>query len=274
MARRRLRRQRFPVQQVPAVPRRHYPRLGFHPRLSLHCAPGRCLRFPRCLPAPLRVAGHDLLHVHRVAGIPDCHRTGPPRAAASAFRPASKPPPHRPVPPVRIRPPCDAGPLSRVRRPARPRTRMKNRLLNLLAILSLLLCVTAAAMWARSYRERLPLARHDFGSRGARVEVSTGKLYFCKDITGPARYVYPQVFASTGFAGFGYGDSTLGSWVSVPIWFVLLIATLVCFASWRYARRRPAAGLCRACGYDLRATLQRCPECGTQGATDTTPRVS
>jgi len=54
-----------------------------------------------------------------------------------------------------------------------------------------------------------------------------------------------------------------GFW-SVPIWplaCISLIPWAIRTARHRILRRRP--GFCRECGYDLRATPDQCPECGT-----------
>lgn len=43
---------------------------------------------------------------------------------------------------------------------------------------------------------------------------------------------------------------------------VLIALLLVSFVELRRREERAAAGQCRACGYDLRASPARCPECG------------
>lgn len=53
--------------------------------------------------------------------------------------------------------------------------------------------------------------------------------------------------------------------VSVPIWMPIALLLILPLARgralWR-RRQRLRAGLCVACGYDLRATTNLCPECG------------
>jgi len=62
----------------------------------------------------------------------------------------------------------------------------------------------------------------------------------------------------------------LGRWhwleVGVPLWMIEVVLSLpLVLWAWQIVRdrRRPKPGICPNCGYDLRASPQRCPECGT-----------
>jgi len=62
----------------------------------------------------------------------------------------------------------------------------------------------------------------------------------------------------------------VGYWteVAVPYWFLALLFLSFPFARWlppairQFNRRSQISNVCRTCGYDLRATPDRCPECG------------
>jgi hypothetical protein len=63
-----------------------------------------------------------------------------------------------------------------------------------------------------------------------------------------------------------YTYKSSGFRVTFPYWFACAILGIMPFLwlmrVWRAAHRR-ARGLCSVCGYDLRASKDRCPECGT-----------
>jgi hypothetical protein len=56
----------------------------------------------------------------------------------------------------------------------------------------------------------------------------------------------------------------------IPYWLLLAVASPRSVRWWRERRlrirRTAAAGLCASCGYDLRHSPDRCPECGTTPA--------
>ncbi len=71
--------------------------------------------------------------------------------------------------------------------------------------------------------------------------------------------------------GWNFNRSVLGHGsehrqrVCIPYWFLTALTGLLCVQCFHRRARmggRSAAGRCRSCGYDLRASPTRCPECG------------
>ena len=159
--------------------------------------------------------------------------------------------------------------------------RLGRHLFTAAAAVSLMVCVAAATVWASGchrgfgqvWNETAAVDRPRLcGSLGDGVTVGV--------ITpGPPpspvvsvyrvgfSLTYASAYAGRRLSSFRYRLGTYRG-VGVPFW-AIIVSGAVLPAFWtvsflRHRRRlsRPTEPLCPACGYDLRATPGRCPECG------------
>jgi hypothetical protein len=171
---------------------------------------------------------------------------------------------------------------------------MIRRLITFASVSSLLLCAAIVVLWVRSYWHMDSVMWfHGTGAYG--TESSRGVLTIVRSVGGPMAIPFSadnrwtfhfshdyQVFDYDGslliHLGFGYQRlrSMLERYDTVPLATIDLLAVphllpifvfslLPGCALIRRTRRtqRPQGKVCRFCGYDLRASKDRCPECGT-----------
>jgi hypothetical protein len=143
--------------------------------------------------------------------------------------------------------------------------RLRRWLFNGLAALSLLLCLATLATWF------LTLNRpHGIEAESAQNIISLaswkGQIAFDEFSRNAINSMNPSDSADTRMAKYVKSHSRH---FQVPHWAVALCLA-VAPAYWivvvpkrRRQQKRSLAGFCLNCGYDLRATPNRCPECGT-----------
>ena len=103
------------------------------------------------------------------------------------------------------------------------------------------------------------------GVRGYAARRRSYPLFSCSDVNTPGALVWTlggfQVCAASDRR---YRSEYLMQSVTAPWWFVVIVFGVLP-ASWlmKKGRQRTPGHICDRCGYDLRATPGKCPECGT-----------
>jgi hypothetical protein len=161
---------------------------------------------------------------------------------------------------------------------------MRRRLFTIPSTLSLLLCVVVCVLWVRSYWVPESVSywgnAHVLGLYSSKGRVA---LTLATGMIGPAereaggyglfyKVVNPAPVITSGRwgvvirripVGGGTWSGTMHMVVVhdwLPVAAAVLLPAALLYRRVQMRNRRP--GLCTICGYDLRATPDRCPECG------------
>jgi hypothetical protein len=157
-----------------------------------------------------------------------------------------------------------------------PMRRLLRYLFILCSVVSLLPCAGVCVLWWRSHhppgkslesRDSLNITHSD---PLYWLISDPGYLTLCRQVGANWDNPLKRISGAGVEFGGGWGEDGSILWnLSVPYWMLATVTAIpLPVGIWAWlrrgrARRAVRLGLCRRCGYDLRASPGRCPECGT-----------